>query len=214
MHIPDGMLPVGVCAVGYAISGAALCYSLRRINKLEEPKREIPKASLVTAAFFTVSLISIPVPPSSVHFLLTGLIGALLGYYAFPAVLISLFFQAVMFQHGGITTLGINAVIMGIPAMISSFVYNHAKMQVKTSSKKNALLGFGIGVLGIGLSVLLFFLVLINFIPANIDVQAEKVAIYGSIIAHIPLILIEGVFTAFIFVYLKKVKPEVLERNE
>ena len=93
MHIPDGILPLGISAVGYATGGAATWYSLRKITQKKNSQASIPKASLLTAAFFVASWIHIPVPPASVHLVLNGLLGAVLGYYAFPAILIGLFFQ-------------------------------------------------------------------------------------------------------------------------
>ena len=115
MHIPDGVLPVSVTAGGYAATVAITWYSVHKINQKENPREDIPKAALLAAAFFVASLIHIPVPPTSVHLVLSGLLGVTLGYFAFPAILIGLFFQAVMFQHGGLTTLGINAVISRLP---------------------------------------------------------------------------------------------------
>jgi cobalt/nickel transport system permease protein len=117
MHIPDGILPVSVCAAGYAVTGAVTWYSMRRINKMEDPQASIPKAALLASAFFVASWIHIPVPPVSVHLILNGLMGVMLGWFAFPAILIGLFFQAIMFNHGGLTTLGVNAAMMGLPAL-------------------------------------------------------------------------------------------------
>ena len=112
--------PARVCSVaGYATAGAATWYSLRKINQREDPQAGVPAAALLTAGFFVASWIHIPIPPTSVHLVLNGLLGAVLGYYAFPAILIGLFFQAVMFQHGGLSTLGVNATIMGVPALIA-----------------------------------------------------------------------------------------------
>ncbi|QEK13370.1 cobalt transporter CbiM [Crassaminicella thermophila] len=209
MHIPDGMLPVSVCAVGYGITGITTGYYIKKIQMKEDPKEDIPKASLTTAAFFVASLIHIPIPPTSVHLLLTGLLGILLGEYAFLSVVVSLFFQAVMFQHGGLTTLGVNAVIIGIPAVVSSFIYRNGKKYLK-----NDFLAFITGVIGTGFAVLLFFLTIIYSIPAEIDAAAEKMAIYASVTAHMPLMLIEGVFTVLVIRYIKKVKPELLKENE
>lgn len=84
MHIPDGILPTSVCLAGYATTGVATWVSLRKINQKENPRESIPKASLLTAAFFVASWIHIPVPPTSVHLVLNGLLGVVLGYYAFP----------------------------------------------------------------------------------------------------------------------------------
>ncbi len=213
MHIPDGMLPATATVGGYAITGLATWYSLRKIKQKEDVQKEIPKASLITAAFFVTSWIHIPIPPTSVHLMLSGLLGILMGYFSFPAVIIALFFQAVMFQHGGLTTIGVNAVILGLPAMICFYLYNFLDTRIKGSKIKDGVLGFFTGSLGLFLSVFIFFLVLMSFIPANIDVEAEKAAIYTGAFAHGPLLIIEGIFTSFVVLYLKKVKPEMLEDN-
>ncbi|KJS82658.1 MAG: cobalamin biosynthesis protein CbiM [Peptococcaceae bacterium BICA1-8] len=214
MHVPDGILPGSVVIAGYAVTGMAAYISLKNINKKENPREDIPKASILTAAFLVASLIHVPIPPVSVHLALNGIMGVLLGYYAFPAIIISLFFQAVLFGHGGLTTLGINSVILGLPAFISFFIYNNSKSFVKGNRFRLGLVGFVVGGLALGLSVLIFFLILVNFIPANIDVVAEKQAIYTLSIAHIPLVIIEGIFTAFLFIYLKKVQPRLMGLDE
>ena len=123
MHIPDGFLPPSVAIAGYAVTGGVTWYSVCQINREKNSQEKIPKASLLTAAFFLASLIHIPVPPGSIHLVLNGLMGVVLGYYAFPAILIGLFFQAVMFQHGGLSTLGVNAAIMGIPALLAHYIF-------------------------------------------------------------------------------------------
>ena len=212
MHIPDGILPVPVTAAGYAATAAVTWYSLRKINQQENPRREIPKASLLTAAFFVVSWIHIPVPPASVHLVLNGLLGAMLGYFAFPAILIGLFFQAVMFQHGGLTTLGVNAIIMGLPALVAYYIFRLRKSHNKESPRKTAVFGFLAGAVAIGMSVVMFVVILLTFLPADLDIGAERVAIYALAIAHLPIIAIEGAITSLLAVFLQRVRPELLER--
>jgi len=211
MHIPDGILPVPVTAAGYAVTAAATWYSVRKINQKENPREDVPKASLLTAAFFVASWIHIPVPPTSVHLVLNGLLGAVLGYFAFPAILIGLFFQAVMFQHGGLTTLGVNAVIMGIPAIIAHYIFHLRKTGKRESQTRTAVFGFFSGAVALGISVALFVVILMTNIPADIDVGAERAAIYTLAIAHLPLIAIEGVITSMLTVFLRKVRPGILE---
>ena len=125
MHISEGIIPAKICIGGYAITGLITWYSLRQINRQSNPTEGIPKAALLTAAFFVASGIHIPIPPASVHLVLNGLLGAVLGWYGFPAILVGLLFQAIMFGHGGLTTLGVNAIIMGVPALISAFIFHH-----------------------------------------------------------------------------------------
>jgi cobalt/nickel transport system permease protein len=211
MHIPDGILPAAVSVAGYATTGAATWYSLRKINQKENPQESIPKASLLTAAFFVASWIHIPVPPTSVHLVLNGLLGAVLGYYAFPAILIGLFFQAVMFQHGGLTTLGVNATMMGLPALLAYHLFKLRNVFGKENRVWTGVFGFLAGSGGLGLAALIALVLLITTIPAHLDVQAERVSIYALSLAHVPLMVIEGIFTALVVLFLQRVKPEILE---
>lgn len=214
MHIPDGMLPAGVCVAGYGFAVAGVAVALNRINKLENPRQEIPKVSLLTAAFFVASWIHIPVPPASVHLLLNGLLGALTGCFAFPAVLIALFLQAVMFGHGGLTTLGVNQLIMGVPAVGAAMLFKSCRGMAAGKKRGMPVLGFTTGIIGMGFSLIFFLLLLIHFIPANVDPVAEKAAIYAMVIAHLPLVALEGVFSALVITYLQRVKPELLEQGK
>jgi cobalt/nickel transport system permease protein len=213
VHIPDGILPAQVCAAGYAITGLATWYSLRQINRKPDPTAEIPKASLLTAAFFVASSIYIPIPPASVHLILNGLLGVVLGYFAFPAILIGLLFQALVIGHGGLTTLGVNAAMMGIPALLAYHIFQLRLSIGKGLPEKVAtgLFAFLGGSLGLGIAALIFLTLVITTIPADFDVGAERSAILTLSVAHIPLMLLEGVFTAMLVLFLQRAKPELLE---
>ncbi len=212
MHIPDGILPPYLSITGYAITGGMTWYSLREINKEKNSQESIPKASLLTAVFFVASLIHIPLPPTSIHLILNGLMGIVLGYYAFPAILIGLFFQAVMFQHGGLSTLGINATMMGIPALLAYYIF---QLRNLLSNKViwTQIFAFLAGASALGISALIFTILIITNIPADIDVNTEKNAIYASLIGYSLQMIIEGVFTVMLVSFLGKVKPEILTNN-
>ena len=98
VHVVDGVLsaPILIGGVSIAITGVAL--GLRSI----EPDR-IPQVGLMSAAFFVASLIHVPLGPSSVHLLLNGLAGLVLGWAVFPAVLIALFCLATKAKRRGMT---------------------------------------------------------------------------------------------------------------
>ena len=211
MHIPDGIVPPYVAIAGYAITGGITWHSLRQINKEKNPQEKMPKASLFTAAFFIASLLHIPVPPSSVHLIFNGMMGALLGYYAFPAILIGLFFQAVMFQHGGLSTLGINAVIMGVPALIAYQIFNLKNKLRINKQPWRGVFAFGAGFSGIILGAVLFTGVVLATISPELNAQAERTAIYASLAAYTLLALIEGCFTVMVVSFLEQIKPEILE---
>ena len=211
MHIPDGFIPPNICLAGYAITGGLTWYSLKQINRDRYTQANIPKASLLTAAFFVSSLIRIPIPPSSIHLILHGMMGAVLGYYAFLGILIGLFFQAVMFQHGGLSTLGVNAVIMGFPALVAYHIF---RLRSKFSANRQILtniLAFAAGAGALVLSATIFTVLLVTTISGDLDAAAERNAIYLSLGSYLIQAVIEGVFTVTLIAFLHKVKPELLK---
>jgi len=215
MHIPDGILPASVVLSGYAAAGGMTWLSLSRIKaKFKNPRELIPRASLLTAAFFAASLIHIPVPPTSVHLILSGLMGVILGWFAFPAILAGLFFQAVMFQHGGLTTMGVNACLMGIPALLAGALFRTRLYFGADRKAINGLLAFLGSFLAMMLGALAAALLLIYTIPAQLNVAAERAAIITLAGAHLPVALLEGAFTALVVLFLLRVKPELLEMEE
>ncbi|WP_028571160.1 cobalt transporter CbiM [Desulfonatronum lacustre] len=214
MHIPDGILPLPVTLGGYAASISICWLCIRAINKREDPRADIPKAALLTAAFFVASLIHIPIPPASVHLVLNGLLGALLGVFAFPAILIGLFLQAVMFGHGGLTTLGVNGVILGLPALAAAGVF-HLRARGgaihPASPRRTTVFGFLAGFSGIALSVLIFALILLTSLPAHLSAAAERSAILALGLAHVPLAVLEGLLTGLLAGFLLRVHPMILD---
>ncbi|MEL6779803.1 MAG: cobalt transporter CbiM [Cyanobacteria bacterium J06597_16] len=213
MHIPDGIVPAQVCAAGYGLTGLLTWYSLRQINKQGDPSANVPKAALLTAAFFVASSIYIPIPPSSIHLLLNGLLGVVLGYFAFPAILIGLFFQALIVGHGGLTTLGVNATMMGLPALLAYHIFRLRRLLNSRSNEPFiiSLFAFLGGALGLAFAALIFTAVVIATVPAEFNAQAEQAAIATLTISHLPLAILEGVFTAMLVLFLQRVRPELLE---
>lgn len=210
MHIPDGIINSPTVLVGsYAATGGLTWYSLHRINKQRNPQAKVPKAALLTATFFVINLIHIPVPPASLHLVLNGLMGAILGYYAFPAILIALFFHAVMFQHGGITTLGVNALIMGVPAILSYYIFELRHWF--RGATWGRICAFAAGAGGVALAALIFSVVVITTITGDIDVARERQAVTVAMLAYAVPAIIEGVFTMMLATFLDRVKPELLE---
>ena len=220
MHIPDGIVPAQVCIAGYGLTGLCTWYSLRQINRQGDPSSKIPKASLLTAAFFVASSIYIPIPPSSVHLVLNGLLGVVLGYFAFPAILIGLFLQALVVGHGGLTTLGVNASMMGIPALLAYHIFQLRQVGSRTGKEdplderaeriRVGVFAFLGGSIGLALAALIFTGIVITTVPADFDFRTERVAILTLLLLHVPLALLEGTFTAMLAVFLHRVKPELL----
>lgn len=119
VHISDGTLAAPWWLGGFGIAAILFYVGSRRLQD-----EEVPRIALLTAAFFIASLFHVRVPPTSVHLILNGLIGVLLGWRACLAIPIGLFFQVVLINHGGFTTLGINTCIMALPALLSYYLFH------------------------------------------------------------------------------------------
>ncbi|URR35423.1 cobalt transporter CbiM [Thermosynechococcus sp. HN-54] len=209
MHIPDGLVSPLWCGLGYAGTGGLLWWSCRRLQRATgDTLAIVPRLALLTAAFFTASAVYIPVPPASVHLMFLGSLGILLGEGAMIAVVVGLLLQAVMFGHGGLTTLGLNALIMGIPALLAAAVFRG--LWHRCPPRGRSLFGWVLGAGVVLLAVLLFSAIVILSLPATIGEQREWLALTAIVIAHLPLAMLEGVVTASLLVFLAKVKPEFL----
>ena len=100
---------------------------------------EIPRIALMTAAFFVASLIHVPVGPTSVHLLLNGLLGVIVGRRAPLAVLLGLTLQAVLLGHGGFTTIGVNTCVMALPALGAAWLFGTLRAGTLTPGSGAAL---------------------------------------------------------------------------
>ncbi len=208
MHIPDGILPLGLTLGGWAVAAGLTAISLNRIAAQPDPREGLPRAAMMTAAFFAASLIHIPVPPSSVHLMLSGLMGAMLGWYAVPAIVIGLAFQAVMFGHGGLTTLGVNGVILGLPALAAFGMIRLAGQG--RHPVVDATLSFVTGAGAVLLAVALFTAILLAGLPAHLDAGTERAAILALALAHLPLAVAEGMVVAAVLGFLRRTNPEMI----
>ena len=195
MHISEGVLNGPVLVAGASIALAGTVVGLKKLEL-----DNIPQAGMLAAAFFVASLIHVPVGPASVHLILNGIVGLLLGWAAFPAILTALLLQAMMFQYGGITTLGINTVIMALPAVICYYLF---KPFIHKTHRSAMIGAFACGAGSVLLGAILVAAALM-FTEKNFLEVAGLV-----VIAHIPVMIIEGVITAFCVAFLKKVKPEI-----
>lgn len=198
MHISEGVLSPEILLSAAALTVAGTYIGLRKIDD-----HDIPTMGILSAAFFVASLVHVPAGPVSVHLVLNGLVGMVLGWRAFPSILIALSLQAMLFQFGGITTMGINTFNMAAPAVLCYLCLGWCK-RPGVSDGAFASAAFLCGFLSVFLAA-----VLVGFslsLSGDEFFQAAKVAV----IAHIPVMIIEGILTASCMIFLKKVKPELI----
>jgi cobalt/nickel transport system permease protein len=196
MHISEGVLSAPVLITGGVLAVAGTAVGLKKIDY-----DHVARVGILAATFFVASLVHVPIGPSSMHLIMNGLVGLLLGWAAVPAIMVALLLQAVFFQFGGITTLGVNTVIMALPAVLCFYLFGPL---MHKSRKVLLAAGFACGFLAVLLSALLVSLALM-FTEESFFAVAVLVA--G---ANLPIMIIEGIVTAFCVVFLKKVQPDML----
>jgi cobalt/nickel transport system permease protein len=197
MHISDGVLNPPVLISGFIGAGALTAVTMRKMQ-LEE----IPKISVITSVFFVASLIHVPIGPTSVHLILNGLAGIVLGWRAFPAILIGLILQAILFGHGGVTVIGVNTLMMGGGALIA---YTLWRQRHRFNFKRRELVfGAIAGAVGVASSGIILALALVT--------TGEMFhAVAGAVLlAHIPVIIIEACVVGASAEFLSRTKPEIL----
>lgn len=199
-HIPDGVATIPVLAAGAAITVGGLALGLRALS----PER-MPRVAVLSAVFFVASLIHLPAGPASVHLILNGLMGAVLGAAAYPAIVVALLLQAVLFGFGGLAVLGLNAADMGVPAVLAGLAFR--ALWRRDAPRRTAVLGALCG----GGAVVLTSLMLAGalalsgreFLPA-----AQVV-----LLTALPVVAVEAAFTAAALGLIARVKPELLEES-
>ena len=197
MHIVDGALSTPVLVAGGVVAAAGVAMGLRKLDA-----ERLPQVGMLSATFFVASLIHVPVGPSSVHLILNGLIGVVLGWAAFPALLVALLLQAVFFGFGGITVLGVNTAAIALPAVLCFYVFGPF---VRNGGPTRAFLaGVAAGAAAIAFTCVFIGLALAlsgeEFLPA-----AKLV-----FLAHLPVMAVEGLLTGAAVALVRKVKPELL----
>lgn len=198
MHISEGVLSSPVLISGAFLSTLGVSIGLKKMDT-----SKIPQVAVMSSAFFVASLIHVPIGPAQAHLVLNGLVGVILGWMAFPSILVALALQALIFQFGGFTVLGVNTFIMAMPSVIAFYLFRWVIK--RGNSFWTAVAGFFAGISGVGFGVFLLALSLVTTGEAFFSV-ASFIAM-----VHLPVLIIEGIITSFIVVFLKKVKPEILE---
>jgi len=200
MHISEGVLPTWEIVTGWGLTLVGTAIGLRQLKE-----DRLVLAALLTSLFFVASLIHVPVGVGNAHLIFNGFIGLLLGWAAFPTILIGLLFQAILFQFGGLMVLGVNTFNMAFPAVVAHYLF---KNWIKSDGWKfyaGAFLSAFVAILGAGLLV-----------AVELALAGERFIKDAELIflIHIPIATIEGVIYIFLLRFIKKTYPHILEEIE
>ena len=198
MHLAEGVISApAVLGAGWAVAAAGVAIGLRKMDETQAMR-----AAVMSSSFFVASLVHIPVFGVSIHLALTGILGIVLGWAAFPAVFVALILQTVLFGFGGLTTLGLNTCIMALPAVVVFLVFRSLNMAA-TSPRMPAVCGI-LGALAIVLAALMLATIL------STAGGAFRILAASALAAQLPVAVLEGFVTAAAASFLRKVSPELL----
>ena len=195
MHISEGVLSAPVLLSGGVIAAVGTVIGLRKIDQ-----DNVMPVALLSSAFFVASLVHVPLGPGSVHLILNGLVGLVLGWSCFPAILIALFLQAIFFQFGGLIVLGVNTTTMALPAVCCHYLTRHWLENPSTRPAAAFTAGF--------LSIL--FSALLTALALGLSDMGFLTTAKLLVGAHVPIMIIEGFITMFVASFIAKVQPEIL----
>ncbi len=198
MHIPDGVISLPVLIGGGVVTAIALAVALPRVRSAE-----LPRVAVTSSAFFVVSLISVPIGVTSVHLVLSALMGLVLGSAIVPAVLVGLILQAVFFGFGGIATLGVTTMNIALPGLLWASAFRHPIASAKRPLTRGLLAALA-ATLSIATSAMLVVGVL-GLSEASYFASAPLV-----LLSYVPLAIGEALVTGFAVVFLTRVMPQAL----
>lgn len=200
MHLSEGILPLDQALVWSAVTVPALVWSVRGevIARKQEPSSAVLMAG-ATSLLFAGTLMPLPVPVvgATSHICLTPLLALLVGVrrILWPTFFV-LLLHALFFAHGGITTLGVNTLTLGLVGpLITVGAWNALRRMGADGS-----VGFGLACFLGGMSV---YVTDALVLAAALADTAEPATTFGVVLlgfapVQIPLSVLEAVVSIYI----------------
>jgi cobalt/nickel transport system permease protein len=202
MHLADGVLNLPTLVGSAACATAGLAWGLRTLTP-----RTLPTAALFAAVFFVIGTLHIPLGIGSVHLILNGLIGLLLGWLAFPVIFVALVLQALLFSFGGFAVLGANTLLLATPAVLAHFLLRPFVTGSVQSQRKLMLLGSLAATIGIGGATLIASAMLWS---TGQESLLNLIVLFSA--AQVPVWLIDAFVSALVIAALGRALPSIFIR--
>jgi cobalt/nickel transport system permease protein len=197
MHVPDGFLSPQITIPAYAAAAPLLALAARR--RLRAGGREaLPVLGSLAAVAFVLQTIRIPVPGgSSTHVLGTALLAVLHGpLAAFACESAVLAVQALFFGAGGVTTLAVNALAMGLLGPAAGWLAFRALRPL--GERAAAFAGGWVATQAASLAVVLVLALQHALDPEIFPVAPAAVAAATLVPSALVTGLVEGAYTAVV----------------
>ena len=215
MHLAEGVLPLSQAVVWSALAAPAVLWSLRGeqlARRDGEPSAVIMAGA--TSLLFAATLLPVPVPVvgATSHICLTPVLALMVGVrrMVWPAFFV-LLLQAVFFAHGGLTTLGINTLALGLTGPLATVGLWSLLRRVGAENR----LGLG---LACGAGGLVVYVVDAGVLAMGLsDTVAPSTTFFGVLLGfapvQVPLALLEAVASAGLVGFLATRRPDLLPQS-
>ncbi len=198
MHIPDGFLEPKILVSTNVISFAVIILSLKKLRNVDVNR--IPLMGVLASFVFVLQLFAFPViGGTSVHLEGVVLTAVLLGPFSSSLIVFCvLLMQALLFQHGGILSLGANFLNIGI---VGSFL-GYFLWRLKPTK--------------IFVSLATFASIIISAVLCCVELYFSKkivlsVGFSAMIFSHLIVGIIESIFVYIILSFIEKLSPNILQ---
>ncbi|MEN0061184.1 MAG: energy-coupling factor ABC transporter permease [Myxococcota bacterium] len=215
MHLAEGVLPLEQAIGWSAVAAPALIWSIRG----EQRARQDASSSSVlmagaTSLLFAATLLPLPVPVvgATSHICLTPVLSLIVGVrrIVWPTFFV-LLLQAVFFAHGGLTTLGVNTLTLGLLGPLATAGLWALLRKLGAGGAMGLGLACAIG----GLSVYVADALVLA--AALSDVAAPLVTFTGVLLGfapvQVPLAVLEAVASVGIVRLLSTRRPDLLPES-
>jgi len=214
MHITEGLLPWKVASFWFVVAlpfVAAGIWQMTQRKKLSPTY--MPMVGIFGAAVFVFSCLPIPIPAvgATAHPAGTGFSAILLG--PLPSVVVafvSLLLQGLFLAHGGLTTLGANTFSMGVLGSFAGFITFFIARNLRVNLFWS---GFLAGAMADFFTYLGTAIGLASGLHGSGSYLSEIISIFTILTPYVmALMVIEGMITGGILVYVRNHRPDILRR--
>ena len=212
MHLAEGPLPLTQAAAWSAVAVPALVWSIRGESRA---RRDSPSASVLitgaTSLLFAATLLPLPVPVigATSHICLTPVLALLVGLrrIIWPTFFV-LLLQAVFFAHGGLTTLGINTLTLGLFGPLLTLGLWTLFRKLNADNAFGLAVACGVG--GLGVYVIDALVLAMALADAATPVATFSAVLLGFAPVQVPLSGLEAVASVGIVRLLTTRRPDLL----
>jgi cobalt/nickel transport system permease protein len=216
MHIPDGVLPVWLWALGFVLMFLIMGFSLYRLRN-QDMKKKVPLLGALSATMLVGMSLPTELILPGYHINLSVVTGILIGpSLGFIAAFIANLILALM-GHGGITVIGLNTLLLGSEAVLGhTFFYLLKRLPLFWRAFVATML-----TLLVTTVLLVGFVALSHLNPSVLHAGEEhghefeangSIATFAVLVFSIGVVgwIIEAAITGAIVKFISQVKPDLL----